>query len=138
MRILVLCTHNARRSQLAEALLRWLAGDRCEVVSAGTEPGSIDPRVFEVLHELGVPTDGLHSKSVEAFRTTAFDLVITVCDHAREHCPVFPGAPRMLHWSLPDPGQAGGSPEQQLDAFRRVRDELRERICREILPLLDT
>ncbi len=136
MRILILCTHNARRSQLAEALLRSLAGSRCEVYSAGTEPGQVDPRVLTVLGELGIPVEGLRSKSVEEFRDQHFDVVLTVCDDARERCPVFPGAPRQLHWSLPDPGQVQGRPEEVLEAFRRVRDELLERLRQEILPLL--
>lgn len=136
MRILIVCAHNARRSQLAEALLRWLAGSRCQVYSAGTEPGELDPRVFAVLRELGVPIDGLRSKSVEELRGQLFDLVLTVCDGARERCPVFPGAPRLLHWSLPDPAHVRGTPEEELEAFRRVRDELLERLRREILPLL--
>jgi len=121
---------------MAEALLRWLAGSRCEVFSAGTQPAEVDPDVFTVLHELGVPTEDLRSKSVEEFAGQHFDVVLTVCDQAREQCPVFPGAPRMMHWSLSDPGVVT-DPEERLAAFRRVRDELVERLRRELLPLLE-
>ncbi|MCS6965785.1 MAG: arsenate reductase ArsC [Candidatus Kapabacteria bacterium] len=136
MRILVLCTHNSRRSLMAEALLRWLGSGRWEVASAGIEPGAVDPRTLAVLHEIGISTEGLHSKSVEKFHGQHFDLVLTVCDGARERCPVFSGAPRMLHWSLPDPSQALGDSDAQLDLFRYVRDELIRRIRHELLPLL--
>ncbi|MCS7177405.1 MAG: arsenate reductase ArsC [Candidatus Kapabacteria bacterium] len=136
MRILVLCTHNARRSLMAEALLRWLARGHCEVVSAGIEPGTVDPNTLTVLREIGVPTDGLRSKSVEEFQGQHFDVVLTVCDGARERCPVFPGAPRVMHWSLPDPSLAQGTTEEVLEQFRRVRDELLRRIQQELLPLL--
>lgn len=135
MRILLLCTHNVRRSQMAEALLRWLARGRCQVFSAGTEPGEVNPRVLAVLHELGVPTEGMRSKSVEEFAGQPFDLVLTVYDHAREHCPVFPSSPQVRHWSLPDPGQVSGDSDRQLAVFCRVRDELLEQLRQEILPL---
>jgi arsenate reductase len=121
---------------MAEALLRFLAGDRCEVFSAGTEPSSVDPRAIAVLQELGIPTDGLRSKSVEELAGWQFDIVLTVCDSAQERCPVFPGAPRYLHWSLPDPAQARGEPEEVLAVFRRVRGELLERLQTELLPVL--
>jgi arsenate reductase len=137
MRILVLCTHNARRSQLAQALLQWSLPAHCSVQSAGTEPAEqVDPHVIEVLREIGVPADGLFPKSVERFAQEHFDLVLTVCDGAREHCPVFPNAARLLHWSLPDPALGSELPEERLQRFRDVRDELLRRIRTELLPLL--
>ncbi len=121
---------------MAEALLRWLTNGRCQVYSAGIQSSMVDPRAVMVLNEMGVPTDGLRSKSVEEFLGQPFDIVLTVCDSAREHCPAFPGAARILHWDFPDPAQAEGTPEQVLEVFRQVRDALLERLRRELLPML--
>ena len=113
---------------MAEGLLRHFAGDRFEAFSAGTEPGSVHPLAIRAMAEIGIDIGGQDSKSVDEFTGQAFDCVITVCDQAREACPVFPGAARQLHWSLEDPSQARGSEEERLAAFRQVRDEIAARI----------
>jgi arsenate reductase len=128
IRVLFVCTHNSARSQMAEGLLRRFGGVRFEASSAGTEPGRLHPLAVAAMAEAGIDISGHLSKSVESLRGQAFDCVITVCDQAKESCPVFPGARSQLHWSLPDPGAATGSEQERLDAFRRVRDLLRTRI----------
>jgi arsenate reductase len=112
---------------MAEALLRWMAGDAVEVFSAGTEPTRVHPLTIRVLEEIGVDTSGLRAKSVDEFRGQSFDYVITVCDQAREQCPYFPGG-EQIHWSFPDPSAARGSEEEQLEVFRSVRDALAQRL----------
>lgn len=124
MRILFLCAHNSARSQLGEALLKHLAGDRVEVHSAGTEPTGVRPETLQVLREIGIQHEG-RSKHMNEFAGQLFDYVITTCDEAQEACPVWPGA-RMIHWNLPDPSAA--PEDRKVEAFRRVRDELRQRL----------
>lgn len=126
--VLFVCTHNSARSQMAEGLLRDLRGDRYRVESAGTEATRVHPLAVAAMAEIGIDISQQRSKAVEEFAGARFDCVVTVCDQAREACPVFPGATEQLHWSLPDPSQATGSEEERLAAFRRVRDELRRRI----------
>lgn len=126
-RVLVLCTGNSARSQMAEALLRHLAGDAVEVASAGTQPSIVHPLAVRAMAERGVDISAQRSKHLDEMTDRAFDWVITVCDNAAESCPVFPGATRRLHWSFPDPAAAEGDEDQRLDAFRRVRDALEER-----------
>ncbi len=125
-RVLILCTGNSARSQLAEALLRHIAGDRFEVASAGVKPTAVKPEVKEVLDEVGIGSDDLWSKSVDVFAEQKFDHIITVCDNANENCPVFPGKAARTHCGIDDPA-AVGLPER-LNAFRGVRDELLERL----------
>lgn len=127
-RVLILCTGNSARSQMAEGLLRELAGARFEVESAGTRPAGLRPEAVEVMREMGVDISGQHSKSVDEFAGRAFDYVITVCDDAREECPVFPAGTERVHWSFDDPAAVGGDARERLDAFRRVRDEIAERL----------
>lgn len=124
MRILFLCTHNSARSQLGEALLRHLAGNRVEVYSAGTEPTGVKPETGRVLQEIGLHHEG-RSKHMDEFAGQHFDYVITTCDEAREACPVWPGA-QVIHWNLPDPSAA--PEDRKLEAFRRVRDALMRRL----------
>lgn len=124
-RVLVLCTANSARSQMAEGLLRHDSGGRVEVASAGTRPGQVRPEAVEVMAELGIDIRGHRSKPVEQFRGQAFDVVLTVCDSAAESCPVFPGDGRRLHRAFSDPAAVRGSQTEVLAAFRRVRDELR-------------
>lgn len=125
-RVLILCTGNSARSQMAEGLLRRDdAGERFEVFSAGTRPSAVRPEAIAVMAELGVDISGQRSKSVEEFRGQSFDFVLTVCDAARESCPVFPGSGRRLHHSFDDPAAATGSEAERLAVFRHVRDELR-------------
>jgi arsenate reductase len=123
-RVLILCTGNSARSQMAEGLLRHLAGGTFEVVSAGINPTKVRPEAVTVMHEMGIDISGHRSKSVEEFVGQEFDVVITVCDSARESCPVFPARTKRIHWSIEDPAAVVGSEDQKLDAFRRVRDDL--------------
>jgi arsenate reductase (thioredoxin) len=127
-RVLFLCTHNSARSQMAEGLLRHLGGDRYEVFSAGTESTGVRPEAIAVMRELGLDISGQTSKTLDRYRSERFDLVITVCDGARESCPVFPGARATDHWSFGDPADAEGTAEERLAVFRRVRDEIAERV----------
>ena len=126
-RVLILCTGNVARSQMAEGLLRHIAGDRFEAFSAGLVPSYVRPNAIKVMNELGIDISHHRSKSLDEFLDTPFDYVITVCDHASEHCPVFPGPAKRIHWSIDDPVAPGGE-EAQLAAFRRARDELKERL----------
>ena len=125
-RVLILCTGNSARSQMAEGLLRHDAGDRFEVESAGVEPGSVRPEAIEAMREIGIDISGHRSKSADEFTGQKFDYIITVCDHAKETCPVFPGSAERLHQSFEDPPPASvGDDESRLGIFRRVRDEIR-------------
>ena len=125
-RVLILCTGNSARSQMAEGLLRHDAGGQFEVESAGTKPGSVRPEAIAVMHELGIDISGHRSKHVNELDGDLFDYVITVCDNAKESCPVFPGAVKRLHHGFEAPAAVNGSDEERLAVFRRVRDELRE------------
>ncbi len=125
-KVLILCTGNSARSQMAEGLLRHDAGDRFAVESAGTKPSSVRKEAIEALRELGIDISGHRSKHVQEFDGQKFDYVITVCDNARESCPVFFGAAERLHHSFEDPAASAGSEEERMRAFRHVRDELRE------------
>jgi arsenate reductase len=113
---------------MAEGLLRAKAGDRFDVFSAGTRPTEVRPEAVAVLRELGVDISGHRSKSVEEFAGQSFDSVITVCDNAREACPVFPAGTRRIHWSFEDPAAVEGSQDIRLAAFRRIRDEISQRL----------
>ena len=127
-RVLILCTGNSARSQMAEALLRHVGGTRYEVFSAGTKPVGLNPLAIEAMREKGIDISKQRSKSVADFAGQDFAMVITVCDNAAEECPVFPGAPQRAHWSLPDPAAVSGTGQEKLGAFRKVRDELERRI----------
>jgi len=124
-RVLILCTGNSARSQMAEGLLRHDAGDFFEVESAGTRPSFVRSEAIAVMAELGLDISSHRSKSVAEFDREKFDYVITVCDSARESCPVFFGAATRLHRSFDDPASGTGTEEDRLAVFRRVRDELR-------------
>ncbi len=134
--ILILCTGNSARSQMAEGIARHLLGDRFEVESAGTHPSIVRPEAITALADIGIDIRGHRSKSVEEFAGHAFDYVLTVCDNANENCPYFPATTELIHHSFDDPAAAEGDPEQRLQAFRRVRDEIRSYIETELLPLL--
>jgi arsenate reductase len=125
-RVLVLCTGNSARSQMAEGLLRHDAGDRFEVESAGLKPGHVRPEAIAVMKEIGVDISGQRSKHVDEFAGRQFDYVLTVCDNANESCPVLPGQGERLHRSFEDPAALQGDEQQRLALFRRVRDEIRE------------
>lgn len=127
-RVLFLCTHNSARSQMAEGLLRHRRGDRFDVHSAGTEATLVRPLAIRVMAELGADISWQESKTLARYLGQPWEYVITVCDDANEACPFFPGATHRLHWSLPDPSRSTGSEQQQLAAYRQVRDALLQRI----------
>jgi len=131
--VLFICTHNSARSQMAEGLLRHLAGDRFEAFSAGTEATLVRPLAIKVMAELGIDISRQQSKTLDRYLSEPFDLVITVCDTAAEACPIFPGAAKRLHWSFEDPSEASGSEAEQLVVYRHVRDSIRTRIEQELL-----
>lgn len=124
-RVLILCTGNSARSQMAEGLLRNDAGERFEVASAGTKASFVRPEAVVAMREVGIDISGHRSKNVDEFEGQQFDYVITVCDNARETCPVFFGKSQKLHRDFEDPATARGSEENRLVVFRRVRDQLR-------------
>lgn len=124
-RVLILCTGNSARSQMAEGLLRHDAGDRFTVESAGTKPSIVRPEAIAVMKEAGIDITTHRSKHVDEFAGQEFDYVLTVCDNAKESCPVFFGKAVRLHHSFNDPAAVEGSEQKRLAAFRRVRDELR-------------
>jgi len=134
-KVLFLCFHNSARSQMAEGLLRALHGDRYEVYSAGVKATEVDPRAVKVMREIGIDISNQRSKSVEELQGILFDLAITVCDKARELCPIcgtvlqpnskVPTSKKTMHKNFEDPATASGSEEDQLDTFRRTRDEIK-------------
>ena len=127
-RVLILCTGNSARSQMAEGLLRSIGGNLFEVFSAGTHPSVVNPHAVEAMLEQAIDISHHRSKSVDEFDGQDFDYVITVCDNANENCPVFPGHTKRIHWSFEDPAAASGSKEEKLKVFRRVRDEIAARL----------
>jgi arsenate reductase len=124
-RVLILCTGNSARSQMAEGLLRHDSGDLFEVESAGTKPGRVRSEAVQVMREIGIDISGHRSKSVDESAGQAFDYVLTVCDHAKETCPIYPGHSNRLHHNFQDPAAVEGSEEKRLAVFREVRDEIR-------------
>jgi arsenate reductase (thioredoxin) len=132
-RVLFLCTHNSARSQMAEGLLRALAGDRFEAMSAGSEATHVRPLAVRAMEEIGLDISHQESRTLDRYLQEHLDYVITVCDDANEACPFFPGAQSRLHWSFEDPSKAEGSEEERLEVFRSVRDRIGERIERELL-----
>jgi arsenate reductase len=128
-RVLILCTGNSARSQMAEGLLRHDAGDRFDVFSAGTKPSRVRPEAIAVMRELGIDISGQRSKSVEQFAEQTFDYILTVCDSAKESCPILPGK-ITIHQNFEDPAALEGSEPERLARFRRVRDELRHYLRR--------
>lgn len=128
VRILVLCTHNSARSQMAEALLRSYGSGRFMVHSAGTEATRVNPFAIRAMQELGIDISGARSKHLDEFIEQEFEFVITVCDNAAETCPMFPGRAERIHWSFPDPSAVEGDDEERLSAFRTVRDDIAEQI----------
>ncbi|HEY6230255.1 MAG TPA: arsenate reductase ArsC [Pyrinomonadaceae bacterium] len=127
-KVLILCTGNSARSQMAEGLLRHYGGDNFSVESAGIEPSFVRPEAIEAMRELGIDISAQRSKSIDEFSGQSFDYVITVCDNANQNCPAFPEATQRIHWSIPDPAAVQGDNETRLEAFRAARDELRKRL----------
>lgn len=129
-KVLFLCTGNSCRSQMAEGFLRHLAGERFDVTSAGLEPSVVNPKAIQVMKEDDVDISHHISKDVDQFTGQKFDYIITVCDNARERCPYFPGGVERIHWSFHDPAAATGTEKEVLAAFRKVRDQIKEKISR--------
>lgn len=127
-RVLFLCTHNSARSQMAEALLRHMAGDKFEVHSAGNDPRGVNPFAVQAMEQIHIDISGAESKHLDQFVGQDFDYVITVCDKVNESCPVFPGDPNRIHWSFEDPSAAEGTDEEKLDVFRKTRDRISMRL----------
>ena len=127
-RVLFLCTHNSARSQMAEGLLRNMAGDRFDVFSAGTERTYVQPLAIDAMREIGIDITAQTSKTLDELEGQTFDYVITVCDRANESCPILPGTTERIHWSFEDPTAATGTDEQRLRAFRTVRDAFQQRL----------
>jgi arsenate reductase (thioredoxin) len=127
-RVLFVCTHNSARSQMAEGMVRAWGGDRFEAFSAGTEASRVRPEAVEVMREIGIDISGHRSKTILPFVGEAFSWVITVCDTAKEACPVVPGAEQQAHWSIDDPSAVEGGEEERLEAFRQARNVIRDRV----------
>jgi len=130
-KVLFLCTHNSVRSQMAEGWLGHLYGDRFDPMSAGAKPAGVSRTATQVMAEVGIDISNHRSESVEEYLDRKPDIVVTVCDNAREHCPVFPGKCRMIHRNFYDPGTAEGDRDFIVSEFRRIRDEIGEWIRRE-------
>src|SRR5262245_20749432 len=128
-RVLILCTGNSARSQMAEGILRHNGGDAFEVESAGMRSGNVRPEAIQVMREIGIHISGHRSKPVDEFSVLEFDYVITVCDNANESCPVFPGSTERIHWGFEDPAEVKGDEARRMAVFRRVRDEIREKLA---------
>ena len=128
-RVLILCTGNSCRSQMAEVIWNIYSDGGWEAVSAGSRPsGYVHPLALKALEEIELPSSGLESKSSKPFENEPFDLVVTVCGNAQADCPVWPGANEVLHWPFEDPADATGSDEEKMECFRKVRDQIKTRI----------
>ena len=128
LRVLFVCTHNSARSQMAEGFLREYGGGRFEALSAGTQATAVRPEAIKAMAEVGIDISGHESKALDRFLGEPFAWVITVCDQAREVCPIFPGAEQTAHWGFDDPSEATGDEDQRMAVFRRVRDEIARRV----------
>jgi arsenate reductase len=129
-RVLAICIHNSARSQMTEEFIRQAAGDRVEVLSAGIEPGALNPSVVQLLKEDGITIDGKPTRSVFDLykKGDRFDYVIAVCDkEAAERCPIFPAEKQRLHWPFPDPSKAEGSMDEKIEFIRPIRDEIKRK-----------
>ena len=126
-RVLILCTGNSCRSQMAEGVLRHYGNRQCEVFSAGTKPSSVNPIAIQVMKEIGIDISNHRSKHVDEFKGQTFDWVITVCDNAKGSCPFFPGNTKRLHWEFPDPPHGEAVTAAIVEEFRKVRAMIREK-----------
>jgi len=124
--VLVLCTGNSARSQMAEGLIRHICNDAYDVFSAGTKPSKVRPEAIKAMAEKGIDISGHRSKSVDEFASREIDFVLTVCDNAKENCPYFPATTLLVHHSFEDPAAVEGSEEERLNAFRKIRDEIED------------
>lgn len=133
-KVLFLCTGNSARSQMAEGYLRHVAGDHFEALSAGVEPTHLNPLAIEAMSEIGIDISHQKSKNVVTLLGQHIPYVVTVCDNAKERCPIFPRTYKFLYWSFDDPAAAQGTHEEKLAVFRRVRDEIAQKIDKELVP----
>jgi len=131
-KVIFICTGNSCRSQIAEGLLRNLAGDKYEVYSAGLLASGVNPYAIEVMKEVGIDITDQHSDRIGKYKSDSFDIVVTVCDHAKEYCPTFPGS-KAIHWSIKDPYGVEGPYEVKLQSFRECRDLLKQKIDNEFM-----
>jgi arsenate reductase len=127
-RVIFVCTHNSARSQMAEGLLRHLAGDQYEVFSAGTVATQVNPLAIKAMAEKGIDISRHTSDHIDKYMGMEFDYVITVCDNAKETCPYFPTNKTQWHWSLEDPAAAAGTDEERLNKFREIRDQIEKQL----------
>lgn len=127
-KVLFLCTGNSCRSQIAEGFLRHLASKDFEALSAGTKPSRLNPLAVKIMEEKGIDISGQYSQSIDEFLNESLDYIITVCDHAKETCPVFPGTAERIHWSFRDPADAKGSEKEKMTVFREIRDSIEKNI----------
>lgn len=131
-KILVLCTGNSCRSQIAEGYLRYYAGDNADVYSAGVETHGVNPRAIETMNEDGIDISRHTSNNIDEYRNINFDIVITVCDNAKERCPYFPSKAKILHHNFPDPAKATGTDDEIMEQFRQVRQQIKD-YCRQFV-----
>jgi arsenate reductase len=137
-KVLILCTGNSARSQMAEGLLKNITQNEYEVYSAGTKPSIVRPEAIKALAEIGIDISGNRSKSVDEFVDEEIDYVLTVCDNARENCPYFPAKTKIIHHSFEDPAEIEGNEEARLEGFRKVRDEIKEYFEKDFVKMLET
>lgn len=137
-KVLILCTGNSARSQMAEGLLKHISPNRYEVHSAGTKPSIVRPEAIEALAEIGIDISRNRSKSVDEFVDEEIEYVLTVCDNARENCPYFPAKTKIVHHSFEDPAEVQGDEETRLNAFRKIRDEIRVYLENDFVKVLET
>jgi arsenate reductase len=130
LKVLILCTGNSARSQMAEGLLRHDGGGAFVVNSAGLEPSFVRPEAIKTMREIGIDISTHRSKPIDEFTGRPFDYVITVCDNAKQNCPMFPAATNRIHWSIEDPAAVTGDEQTRLEAFRSARDNLRKRLSK--------
>lgn len=128
-RVLILCTGNSCRSQMAQGLFRHLSNGTYDAYSAGVSPTTVNPLAIRAMREIGIDISHHTSDSIDQYLNRDFDLVITVCDNAKENCPIFPGAKNTRHWPFEDPADAKGTEEERMRVFRKVRDQIRDKIA---------
>jgi arsenate reductase len=136
-KVLFICTHNSARSQMAEGIVNHYWGDRLRAFSAGTKPSKVHQSAITVTEEIGIDLSHHRSKSIDEFKNERFDIVVTVCDHAKETCPFFPQALRTIHKGFEDPARAEGTQEEILSTFREVRDRIKEWIEIELIKMIE-
>lgn len=137
-KVLILCTGNSARSQMAEGLLKYITQNRCEVNSAGTKPSVVRAEAIKALAEIGIDISKNRSKSVDEFLDKEIDYVLTVCDNAKETCPYFPAKTRLIHHSFEDPAEVQGDENMRLNAFRKIRDEIKKYFEMDFVKIIET